>query len=109
MRAVERRPAPWPALEVRSQAEWPVVALEATWTRPGGLVVLQSATQATQLIQHATGGCPNPCRGTADTRPFLAGPVFPALTAPRRRHRWSAADFRRFRFRFAQGDVALAV
>jgi len=38
--------------------------------------VLQSATQATRPTQHATGGCPNPCRGIADTSPFLAGPVF---------------------------------
>jgi hypothetical protein len=28
------------ALEVRSQAEWAVVALEATWTRPRGFVAL---------------------------------------------------------------------
>ena len=56
-------------------------------------MVLQSATQATRPTPHATGEYPNPCRGIADTSPFLAGPVFPALTAPRRRrHRESLND-----------------
>jgi len=38
-----------------------------------GTVVSNPSNPATR---RATGEDPNPCRGTADTSPFLAGPVF---------------------------------
>ena len=41
LRAVERRSTPWAgARSAPTQAEWAVVALEATWTRPRGFVAL---------------------------------------------------------------------
>src|SRR4029450_8833478 len=86
----------------------PVVALEATWTRPRGLVALQSATQPTWRP------CTPPARiptrpGHWRHQPLPGWPRLPALTVPRRRRRESTADFCRFRFHLARGDVALAV
>ena len=64
------------ALQVRSQAEWPVVALEATWTRPRGLVALQSATRSTLATLQPTGEDPNPAVGSPTPAPFWLDPSF---------------------------------